>query len=834
MARRVNELFIGRQHLTLDGPSIKHPSLIAEYGNLNMAKVSDNKIDLLGLDLETDSETGELRLLGLYDGEKYRYYLEDFLQVLFKYIKQCSFNNVSVAYWNKLDPFVIFKQFLYHLSDKDRVRSMTHYGKISGVWDKKNKTWKVKPVVILEIGNYYFGIKNVIRSSIQFFINKKGSKFLNTVWAYDIAQLYEKPLEKEMLNRKELFPYYSKIEESAHIIDWDRFNTDKNYRYNIVLKSNEYDARAVYDLGVHIQDLYYKAFKYYPRYLISTGTLARASLVATTLNKYNKLYPDNSEKAFTLAYEDIKSISIMDHYDNWYKQIGNHNLIDLYCLMTESYSGGYIESFRYGFSPQAFYSDIASAYPFYISQLYDLRDSTVTTGIGEPPHIKYSYCFIRGTVNIPLTVNYHPITIKHPLAKATNIRAVGEYIASYTIEERDYLLTLGATFSNETWYNIETKGKLSPIADVVREFLDLRAMFLKNKDSAQYMAKISANSMYGILFECVDTWGETDDEVYKLGYRGGEFWNPCFASYITGQTRIMMSKANNCIVNNGGKPILTMTDSTFWTGGANMLDSKYIKDVKTVGYFETVKEIKNFTCLGVGRYSFSDLENNDITSKKRGLNVVDFHDPDGIILIDSEFTNKNKKKIFNWVKALKILEKNKDLSKKIIVDVRKLISVGVILNNSDYNFYDLGRIITEKMEVDLLVGGNKRFIHKPSDPTYLCDNMIDTSSLYLGFNMGGDMKLNDQTLPHLRELILQKQVITTDMKTKQNKVKAQMRYSKKQHVKDNINKQYKLKYNRLRQLGYNSYESNKMSKWSNDRIIDQLKLDNKYKEVQNV
>ena len=44
MARRTNELFIGRNFLNVDGRSIKHHALIKEFANVNVNKISDTKI----------------------------------------------------------------------------------------------------------------------------------------------------------------------------------------------------------------------------------------------------------------------------------------------------------------------------------------------------------------------------------------------------------------------------------------------------------------------------------------------------------------------------------------------------------------------------------------------------------------------------------------------------------------------------------------------------------------------------------------------------------------------------------------------------------------------
>ena len=55
--RRINELFIGNEHLSVEGRTAKHPSLIEYYANLNINKTSDSLIDLIGVDIETNHTT---------------------------------------------------------------------------------------------------------------------------------------------------------------------------------------------------------------------------------------------------------------------------------------------------------------------------------------------------------------------------------------------------------------------------------------------------------------------------------------------------------------------------------------------------------------------------------------------------------------------------------------------------------------------------------------------------------------------------------------------------------------------------------------------------------
>jgi len=819
MARRENELFIGKEFLNIQGRSVKHPALISEYGNINLGKLDDSPFDTIGLDLETNHLTGELKLLGFWNGSDYWYKTDKFISSMFQVIKYADRKNRALVYWNRLDPFVLYKQFLllfqeWDPDDKEQriIKALDRFGKTGGVWNRKLSHWDVAPLVEIEIGDFRFGIKNVIRSSLQFFYYRKGSEYCNTVWAFDIAQLYQKGLESEMMSRKDLFPYYSKVDESAHLVDWPRFASEVQYREQVVLKSNKLDAMAVYDLAQLIQSMFYNAFGFYPRTLVSTGSIARASLVAVIINKYKNL--GMTEKEYKkLVIEDVKSIGFMNYYDDYYKQLGDYGLKDFYSLTTESYSGGEIESLRYGYTKKAWFSDIASAYPYHISQLWDLRGSKITTGTGPPPRIKNSYCFIRGEVNIPRSVNVHPITIKHPLFDETNIRATGEYMASYLLEERDYVESLGATFHNEVWYNVETKGELSPIAKAVIQFVELRQELLAKGDTAQYVAKISANSMYGILFECVDKYiDDADGFVERVGFRAGEFFNPLYASIITARTRIQVSKASNEIEKAGGKPILIMTDSVFWEGTSNMLPENMVKDVKTLGYFETPEMVTEMVCLGTGRYSYTNSKG-FISSKKRGLNVTAFHSDSGIVA-----------ESFNWNNALDIIRKT---NKPIIdVSVRALVSIGMVKGSKKWTIKDLGRVVEEVRTVDVITGLSKRLLkNRPKNINVICDTMIDTEPLDIGVGIMGDGKIVDRTLSKLREKMQEKPVQTAGDIDKVNRTKASTKYNMKSNVAERRKKRQNKKYHALKKYGYDSKERRIMCKWNDDKIMAKLKED---------
>lgn len=901
--RRTNDLYIGSEYLNIEGRAIKHPALIKVFANVNINKISDKPIKLIGLDLETNHKTAELKLLGFNNG-RYSYYMKDFLQTLFNWVKHASRQESAIAYWNRLDPFVLFKQFLYildsnHQNGDENIKiALKRFGKKGGTWNRTDGEWVEPPVIEVDMGNYYFGIQNAIRSSVCFFYRKKESKFLNKVWAYDIAQLFKDGLEKTAEKR---LPWYSKISKEVHLVDWERFEIDRKYRVD-VLQSNEFDSRAVRELGMIIQEEFKYAFKCYPKTLVSQGSLARASIVAVL----SEIHHGDKQK----IVKDFQSIGILSHLDIWHKQIGDEKLKDFLALTFESYSGGQIEAYKYGYAERAYTADLTQAYPYIITTLMDLRDSKITYGEGEPPHIPNSYCFVRGEVSIPMGVDYHPLTVKHPFHKSTNIRPVGKFRASYILPERDFLIELGATFKNEVWYNVETKGDLSPIAIATQRFIDLREEL--RPTGRDYMPKSSSASVYGLTFEAVDTFieamvvTENEDKVYdnyykdilkrylkninllsiksqiepkvyqrwhsartrmtpdkvkqelessgvylynetsagimeeidtayslkptvekythrelevvRDGYRAGELMNSIYASWITGMTRLTVSKASQSIIQKGGEVILIMTDSVQFTGTPDMIPKEMVRDPKLVGYFEKPVLIKDFVCLGSGRYGYTKFnekkqEWEKLVSKKRGLNITDIHDENGAVIEED----------FNWLEAIKVMKETG--TTEIEVTVRSLISVGVVLHNKKYTWRDLGLVVEEKRLVDAIAGKSKRIYDEIEDPAKLSQGLIDTEPIYLAYGMMGKDEIDDQTLPKLREMMMQKTFTRAKEKREGQQLNANAKYQEKNKKK--INNKLKENYRMLRDKGYSVEDSRKMQSWKIEKINEILKRDGK-------
>lgn len=879
MARKPNSLFIGAQHMTADGPNVKHPALIAHWGTVNVGKIAQEPIGLIGLDIETNHMTGKMMLLGEWHGKKYVYSTENFLQRMEALIRYAINSKQSFAYWSKLDPFVIFREFLAHTDPDQIATSLDRFGAVGGEWDRKEQKWRTQPVVKVEGDGYEFGIQGVIRSALQFYHLKEGED-PKTVWAYDIKGLYQNALEKEAKAR---FKWYSKIALEAHLIDWDRFEVDEYYR-DMVLESNKLDARAASELGLSIQEDFKRAFKWYPRTLISQGSLARAAVAAVTWNRH--AMTETTEKDIKkMVAADLSSIGIVNHEQRWVQMFGKDIVKELYAIASESYSGGNIEAYGYGFTEAVSYADIASAYPGVIVGLKDLRGANLVRGTGKPERVENAYTFCRGIVNIPEGMDYSPITIRHPVFKGTNIRPSGKFRASYILEEREFMAERGATFSDETWIRIETKGEPSPLALATQEFVDLRTRLIEQKDTAQFMAKIAANSVYGITYEAVPIHedalvpvtlpGERDDyyreilrpylkrldlsgiqadlkyhlgkdwskvaarwqgpdgaapdivadelaeaglwidethgaaivmemdrlwnldrktadevinvwDVVSNGYRAGEFYNPVYAAYITGMVRIQLNRACAAIKAAGGQPLLTMTDSIFWVGPPDLMPADMWRERKTLGYFEKPEVATGFICLGSGRYGYVNHKGYQQT-KRRGVNVRDFKDADGIALDE-----------FNWMELCKIADKTKSATVELTVSV--LISPGLIKASKELSIEDLGRVVKRPRELMLTVGHTKRIAPvERLTGNMLMSSMTMTEPVHLDEYMTGSVV--DGTYPHLRESMTAMDLVPAKERKQQKNRERQKRYYHSKGV---------VRYRELIDAGFTATEASKL------------------------
>jgi len=824
-----NSLFVGKEFLNIEGRELKHIGTINYYAPITTHKISLDRMKFVSVDLETDHKTAELKLIGAYDGAEYKkYYKEDFVYTLFNLVKHCENTNANLIYWSRLDPAVLYKQLLLMINEQEQKESLQRYQRIDGELDRATKEWITPPLAkcTLSTGRFEFGILKSIRSCLLFYYIDLQSpdKKLYTVWAYDIKPFYLMGLEKV---GKIYLPWYSKIDKQAHLPDWKEYETNLILQEKVDL-SNFYDCKACYCLADIIQDDFYNSFKWYPTSLISPGSLTRSCYQAMISNKYglkeaiedfdpNGEIADETQIIKTIKskiMDDLKSIAIVNFYDEWKKQLGDNDFKDFLCMISECYKGARIESFMNGYAKKGYTIDIASAYVAEIVKLKDLRGSKVYKGIGTPKPIENAYVLCRGLIHTGKEkgIEYHTILTKHPENKALNICAIGDFNASYYIEEREAMIKNGATFENEEWYVIQTTGNLSVLAEIELTLFDNRMELYKKGDLRERLIKTMMVSGYGVAYEAIMTYLMENAEILAQGFRAGEFFNDLSAGRITMGTRLMNYNACRDIIENGGEIVSIMTDGIVVIGELDTLPPEYWKEEKTLGYYEKPEEIRNIINLGAGRYEYSKFNKktglyDKFVAKTRGLQIEDVLSPDGLVL-----------NVFKWENLLKQI-KDKDQN-KIRVNVRTLITPGVVGNSNTWKVKDMGLIASETRDIEIVVGKQKRIMPK-IDYSMLKSKMFKTKPIEIKLQTFGNDELQDYTLPVFRKLVGEKSYLSREDKTKMKNDKASKKYYEKNKVEKK--EKYNSKYALLRKRGLSCEDSKRMAGWKTNKIYDWLK-----------
>jgi hypothetical protein len=622
----------------------------------------DTPIPLVGLDIETEFTTGEPKLLGYsYADGYYQSNLNPSLTTLFYAIKGILENQprgTQIATWGNLDINCIIRLF----DPQPNEQIFTSRG-FMGKY--RNGKWITKPPIVRQIGNAEFSVDHYISSKSLRLAVVENSR-CRTIWIYNISQFYPKRIGD---TAKSLEYDWQDFDTETHLIDWDRFDSDSDYKKD-VLKSNEQDARSVRMMADHLQTIFHEVFNAYPSLLVSAGSLADAAV----------------SKMLTQAEYESNSWQYLK-----YSTFGLTPTTQLAeSIISEAYSAGYVDQFTIGYHPTAFTADISSAYPDKIRKLPDLRECYLIAGHGNPERaIKklesdFFTVVCRGTVTIPESLEYHPITIK--TNQRQNIRPIGTFRASYYLEEREFCEQNGASFEHEEWVIVALKNRsLAPIANVSLKLADMREdyrhrMQLANDpsettfyDSLQNMIKVVDNSLYGKFVMATEVFEVKNGKPEIVGLKAGDRYNQLYAGWITALTRIQVAQACMDIQHSGGQPVLAMTDAIYWTGSVNNLPSSVVAyNHKTAGMFEPPEKIDDLFVVKTGQYEYSKPSSKSPTGK------LWFHKMRGLNLpyeARSDSESFYRTTIKNWLRDNPTYHPD---DVQIPVDTRKLITIGMV------------------------------------------------------------------------------------------------------------------------------------------------------------
>jgi len=258
------------------------------------------------------------------------------------------------------------------------------------------------------------------------------------------------------------------------------------------------------------------------KYCIRDAELVKqlADLLIGKFESYG-VYP---KKLFSVAYVSWEYFSRNCPYVHVKKYWDNHKPVLDYAM--RSYNGGKFEVTTKG--PGYYYEyDIVSAYPYEISNLYDIRKGVVIqskTFRSDTP-----YGFLKCKIKIP-TKLHSPVAVK----RATlNYYPCGEFTKVITKNEYIYLTENGADVTIiDAWW-VELNELSFPYKHEIKKLMKYKDEYKRTGNKLDYHTiKILLNSLYGKMVQLIP-----QDNYFKAGAA----WNPIYGSVITANARIRIT-----------------------------------------------------------------------------------------------------------------------------------------------------------------------------------------------------------------------------------------------------------------------------------------------------
>lgn len=700
-----------------------HPLLINRY-RLPTLKFSDSPMKVIGLDIETNADTGRPMLLGFWQNGEYSHIYKPTLESFFNHVRGVAENGYIKDFitWGNLDIQCILRLF----NPDEKEREKVSRGLSANI---KDGVYIARPPILRRIGKSEFYVAHYIPGrSLKLGYMENG--FDKSIWIFNCSQFYADRIAD---TAKGLGLVWRDFDKNTHRVDWAKFEKDFVY-HELVLDSNRQDARIVNELQENLQQRFYEVFDCYPKLLVSTGSLTDAAV----------------SKKLSVDIREYQSNSWRWLVSNVWKGLRREDLAASETLLCEAFSAGYVDQFAVGYFDKVCTADIAAAYPHKIRALPDLRYSKLFVGKGNlewdllAVGMEIETAIIRGYVNIPETLKFHPITVKTYARE--NHRPTGKFFAAYTLEERRFCEKYGAKFSDEEYVIIGlTERKPSPIAGVSEELGEFRNRLLAQmKDSRgnerrvlygqQYLVKVVDNSIYGKTVMTTEVVEDLEGEPQITGYIAGDRFNMLYGSLITARTRIQIAEACMKIVESGGRPIMTMTDSIYWQGTPDMLPADMVRSEKTPGYFESPEYVEHFYLLKTGQYEYR--KSGEWYYKMRGLNV----DRD---LTFGDGGSFYRRMVKQSCKGINPHTHPEDV--RVMVSTRRLISVGA--KQLDL----LGAIVKGRTEIRPFLMSSKQVESFVTNWRECLDGHVWLETPSLG-NGSYDMSASTYPLAYLRRL----------------------------------------------------------------------------------
>ena len=214
-------------------------------------------------------------------------------------------------------------------------------------------------------------------------------------------------------------------------------------------------------------------------------------------------------------------------------------------------SSEWVESFKIGHwnNGEVYQYDISSAFPYYASQLYDIRYSTMVKSKELLP--KAVWGFLKGKITINENIQVSPFLYRNN--EDSMISPIGSWDTYITLDKLNFLLkyNIGSFELEDGWF-VNFRAPVKPLEIPIQRLFDLR----EKGELVKSLVKRMAVGVVGKFLERHD-----DDTV-------GKYYNPLYAAQA--RTRTMLQVASLIYKNN-------LQDSLIHIGVDSVMTSKKVE-----------------------------------------------------------------------------------------------------------------------------------------------------------------------------------------------------------------------------------------------------------------
>lgn len=260
--------------------------------------------------------------------------------------------------------------------------------------------------------------------------------------------------------------------------------------------------------------------------------LLTQKLATLWVDKFNEtgIVVTNLFSEASISFDYVSSLTkIVTPWEFWEN---NNKLVQ---LAVESYEGGKFQITHRG-AFHGYEYDISSAYPYEISNLIDIRGARVVYSRTPVPEAFYAYLRVR--------IDHRDASVHLPCGIYQKLRLypIGTYYLTITLQEYLYITkelpsqAVSVEILDGAW--MVSRRRRYPYRTIFNDLYRLKTEYKKTDRLRSNNYKIVMNGYYGKMAQCLL---DKDEGIYNAG----KGWNPLYASVITANTRIAVTRIQN-------------------------------------------------------------------------------------------------------------------------------------------------------------------------------------------------------------------------------------------------------------------------------------------------